>query len=285
MTTAVQEAKQESRVKTHFDTVADTYASFYQGQTSEAHSFTIRLKRVLEMLPSELGTLVDIGCGPGILLREVLDRDLHARRIVGTDFAPNMIAQAQERLAAGGLAGKAELRVASVMELPFDSASVDTAVCMGLMEYLDDESAAVAEIARILRPGGSVIITLPNRWSPYRLWQRLLNRTFKGLQRAFPNSKRLTQIEFMVGPFTKGVAHREYSERAYRGFLKRQGFSTTDVCYYNYKLFLTPLDKRFPAATVRVSRALECLGRAPLLRMLSTAFIIKARKTGDEAKA
>ncbi len=278
MPTVLEEAKQEVRVKTHFDTVANTYASFYQGATSEAHSFTIRLKRVLEMLPPELGTLVDIGCGPGILLREVIDRGMQATRIVGTDFAPNMIAQANEGLVAGGHAGKAELRVASVMNLPFENASVDTAVCMGLMEYIDDEPIALAEIARVTRPGATVIITLPNKWSPYRLWHRLLNRVFGALERFFLNSKQLTQIEFMVGPFTKGVSHHEYSEWAYRRFLRRQGFSTVDVCYYNYKLFLTPLDKRFPNATVRLSRALECLGRVPLLCMLSTAFIIKARK-------
>ena len=82
----------------------------------------------------------------------------------------------------------------------------------------------------------------------------------------------------MVGPFTKGVAHREYSEWAYRRFLKRHGFSVLEACYYNYKLFLTPLDKWFPKATVRASRALECLGRVPLMQGLSTAFIIKARK-------
>ncbi len=274
MTTAVQ----EERVKTHFDTVANTYASFYQGQTSEAHSFTIRLKRVLEMLPERLGNFVDIGCGPGILLRRVLDRDMDVDRVVGMDFAPNMVSKAEELLRIGGHTGRAELLCGSVMKLPFADASLDTAVCMGLMEYLDDEPAAISEISRVTRPGATVIITLPNAWSPYRMWHRLLNRVFKGLQRIFPDSKRLTQIEFMVGPFTKGVAHREYSEWAYRRFLRRHGFSTVDVCYYNYKIFLTPLDKRFPAATVKVSRALESLCRTPLLRMLSTAFIIKAKK-------
>jgi hypothetical protein len=47
--------------------------------------------------------------------------------------------------------------------------------------------------------------------------------------------------------------------------------------YYNFKVFLEPLDRWFPHASVRVSRRLESLGRGPL-RRLGTGFIVKARK-------
>lgn len=272
---------QEDRVRQHFESVAVKYASFYEGETSEAHSFSVRLARVLEMLPARLGRLVDLGCGPGLLMRRVLEQRPGSSQPtappVGIDFATSMLREAAAQLS--GVGGRrAHLVCASGGGLPLRSGAADTVVCMGLMEYLDDEHGVLAEIARVLSPGGVVIITLPNVRSPYRLWHRLMNRLFGALRAMFPRSERLKNVEFMVGPFTKGVAHREYAEGEYRARLRRFGLEPVDVCYYNFKLFLTPLDKWCPRATVRVSRRLERWGRHPVLRFLATAFIIKARR-------
>lgn len=271
-----------ARVKSHFDRVAEEYTSFYQGSSSEAHSFTMRLTRVLAMLPPRVRTILDVGCGPGLLLQRVLAQEAYASdpgtRAIGMDFASNMVARAAGVVNGGDGPAAGLFLCGDAGRLPFPDGTVDTAVCMGLMEYLDHEEGVLAEIARVLRPGGTVIITLPNRWSPYRLWHRMLNRLFNGLKRLFPNSRRLTNAEFMVGPFTKGITHREYSEWAYGRLLRRFGIEVERVCYYNFKLFLTPLEKLFPRATVAVSRRLERLGPVPILRCLSTAFILQARK-------
>lgn len=281
-TPATSSPKQEGRVQAHFDTVAAEYASFYQGGSSEAHSFTTRLRRVLEMLPARVGTLVDIGCGPGILVNRIMNRDGCAQDpetcVLGMDFAANMVRQAVKSEASPGAKRRRCFLRGSAGILPFKTSAVDNAVTMGLMEYLDDEEQVLREIARVLRPGAAVVITLPNRWSPYRLWHRMLNRLFATLRRLFPNSANLNSVEFMVGPFTKGVAHREYSEFAYSRLLRQFELETVQVCGYNFKLFVTPLDKIFPKATVAVSRWLEWLGPIPFVRLLSTAFIIKARR-------
>lgn len=284
------EPQQEHRVREHFEKVAPEYASCYQGESSEAHSFNVRLQRVIGMLPPKVGTMVDVGCGPGILLRRFLEeRDRPpdpSARLVGLDFAGKMLREADRFVNAEGKAWRSYFLCGEAGRLPFRAGTVDTMTCMGLMEYLGDEERVLAEISSAMRPEGIVIITLPNLWSPYRLWHRLLNRIFGALRAIFPHSRMLKNIEFMVGPFTKGIAHREYSEGAYKRFLRRFGLEPIDVCYYNFKLFLTPLDKRFPKLTVSVSRQLERLGRSPVSRFLATAFIIKARKgAGDGHRA
>lgn len=284
------EPRQEHRVREHFEKVAPHYASFYQGESSEAHSFNVRLRRVLEMLPSKVGTMVDVGCGPGILFRQIVQgRDCSpdpSARLVGLDFSGEMLREANTFVNAEGKVWRSYFLCGEAGRLPFRAGTVDTMTCMGLMEYLDNEQHVMDEISRAMRPEGVVIITLPNLWSPYRLWHRLLNRIFGTLGAMFPRSRMLKHIEFMVGPFTKGIAHREYSEGTYTRFLRRFGLEPIDVCYYNFKLFLTPLDKRFPRLTVRVSRQLERLGRSPVSRFLATAFIIKARKgAGDGDRA
>lgn len=284
------ERSQGHLVREHFQKVAADYASFYQGESSETHSFNIRLRRVSEMLSPKVGTMVDVGCGPGILLRRVLEERHRSpdpsARLVGLDFAAEMVREADRFVNAEGNARRSYFLCGEAGRLPFGEGTVDTVTCMGLMEYLDDEESVLAEVSRAMRPEGIVIITLPNLWSPYRLWHRLLNRVFRALRAMFPHSGMLKNIEFMVGPFTKGIAHREYSEGAYKKFLRRFELEPVDVCYYNFKLFLTPLDKWFPKLTVSVSRRLERLGRSPASRFLATAFIIKARKgTGDGRRA
>jgi ubiquinone/menaquinone biosynthesis C-methylase UbiE len=270
-------ATQRHLVVAHFDKVAPQYASFYVGDRSEAHSFSIRLERVIELLPEKFASLLDLGCGPGLLLQRLAPRKGAGgvRRLTGLDFAHGMLQQAQQ----GAQPGAYSVLRGDVAKLPFGAINQDVVVCMGLMEYLDDERAVLAEIARVMRPGGTVIITLPNVSSLYRRWHRLLNRMFLRLRRWFPRSQRLQNLEFMVGPFTKGIAHREYAEEAYRRLLREYGLDVVATCYYNFKIFLTPLDKVFPRLTVQVSRGLERLGRGRTGRLLATAFIVRAEKT------
>jgi SAM-dependent methyltransferase len=148
------------------------------------------------------------------------------------------------------------------------------------MEYLDDEPRVLAEVARIVAPGGTVIVTLPNYWSPYRVWLRSVYRAVLGVRERLGRGGRRTQASSGA---RKNFVQREYIERAYRRALRRVGLEPVDVCYYNFKVLLSPFDSWLPGATVRVSRRLEPLGRYRLLRFLATGFIIKAVKAPPRA--
>ena len=193
------------------------------------------------------------------------------------DFAAQMLVQAKTRVDDGKAPHVLFVR-GDVTRLPFPDCSIDTVTNMGLMEYLDDENTTLQETARVLKPGGIVIITLPNVSSPFRLWHRFMRRVFSFLRKVFSNHRRVGYLDAMLGPFGQDVlGHREYSQREYTERLRRLGLQTVDVCGYNFKIALTPLDKWLPRLSIAVARKLEVLARTPL-RFMGTSFIIKAQK-------
>ena len=102
--------------------------------------------------------LLDIasGTGNGALLAAAAGAD-----VVGVDSAPRLVAVAQERAAAAGLS--LELLVGDALALPIDDASVDIVISIFGVVFADDPARALAEIARVLRPGGRAHVTA---WVP-----------------------------------------------------------------------------------------------------------------------
>lgn len=87
-------------------------------------------------------------------------------RLVGIDLSSEMLARARQR--AAEVHPDADLREADAERLPFDDASFDTVVCTYSLCSIPDDRRAVAEMARVLRPGGALILAehvgSPNRW-------------------------------------------------------------------------------------------------------------------------
>lgn len=105
--------------------------------------------------------LADLGCGrggPGLWLARAAHADL-----VGVDFSPVAVAQARQRAAALGMAGKAQFVVNDLTNTGLRDASVSAALSIDALQYADDRAAAANEIRRILRPGGRLVVT---GWHP-----------------------------------------------------------------------------------------------------------------------
>jgi ubiquinone/menaquinone biosynthesis C-methylase UbiE len=105
-----------------------------------------------------LDSLLDAGTGTGRMLELLAP---HAKRAVGLDISPEMLAIARDRLARQGL-HHVQVRLAATYRLPFPSATTDSGFDAVLfhqvLHYLDDPGAAVIEAARVLRPGGRLLI-------------------------------------------------------------------------------------------------------------------------------
>ena len=110
---------------------------------------------LLELMPQQdAGRLLDIGTGTGRVL------ELLAPRIsqgVGIDASKAMLALARARLARPGL-GHCSVRLADMYRLPFPDASFELAVLQMVLHYAEDPSGALAEVARVLRPAGRLIV-------------------------------------------------------------------------------------------------------------------------------
>ncbi len=96
-------------------------------------------------------------------------------RLTAVELSPNMLEIARRR--AGDLGIQAELRVGDVQELPFPDASFDTVVATLALCTIPDDRRAVTEAARVLRPGGLLLLLEHVRSSllPVRILQRALN--------------------------------------------------------------------------------------------------------------
>ncbi|MBU0551127.1 metalloregulator ArsR/SmtB family transcription factor [Myxococcota bacterium] len=105
-------------------------------------------------------TVVDLGCGAGELLARLSG---HLTHVIGVD-------QSEAMLAAAALATEGRhnvtLRQGDLAALPLDSASVDAALMILALSYVDEPEAAILEMARVLRPGGRATLIDALRHDP-----------------------------------------------------------------------------------------------------------------------
>lgn len=109
--------------------------------------------------PGPIGRMVDLGTGTGRILRILAHR---AGRAVGLDASHSMLSVARANLerADPGNDGitRCELRQGDVYSPPFDPASFDLVVIHQVLHYLDDPARAIAEAARLVAPGGRLLV-------------------------------------------------------------------------------------------------------------------------------
>jgi ubiquinone/menaquinone biosynthesis C-methylase UbiE len=103
---------------------------------------------------TDAGRLLDIGTGTGRVLELLAPR---VSQGVGVDASKAMLALARSRLARPGLA-HCSVRLADMYRLPLAEASFDIAVVQMVLHYAEDPPGVLAEVARVLRPGGRLIV-------------------------------------------------------------------------------------------------------------------------------
>jgi ubiquinone/menaquinone biosynthesis C-methylase UbiE len=96
------------------------------------------------------GTVLDAACGTG---RHSVDLARRGQRVIGVDASPAMLALAQAKLPG------ADFRQGDLVALPVDANAVDAVVCALALVHLPELDGVLAEFARVLRPGGRVIIS------------------------------------------------------------------------------------------------------------------------------
>jgi arsenite methyltransferase len=99
--------------------------------------------------------ILDVGCGPGFYITELLEAVGREGAVVGVDISADMLAVAAKRAAGHG---NVEFHEAGAASLPVPDASFERAVCVQVLEYVRDVPAALAEMHRVLRPGGRMLV-------------------------------------------------------------------------------------------------------------------------------
>ena len=133
---------------------ADVLATVHRYRTS----LTLRW---IDALGLPRGSAVlEVGCGPGLLAIELPRRGLE---VVATDPVERMLDQARGAAIASGIGDRIRFGRADVHGLDFPDRAFDLVVGLGVMPWIDRPVAALAEMGRVLGPGGHLILSTNNR--------------------------------------------------------------------------------------------------------------------------
>jgi arsenite methyltransferase len=102
--------------------------------------------------------VLDVGAGPGFLVTEMAEVVSPSGRVTGLDINEHMVQIARQRCAQGTSAAPAEIVQGDATALPFPDAAFDVAVSTQVYAYVEDIATALAELYRVLRPGGRAVI-------------------------------------------------------------------------------------------------------------------------------
>lgn len=155
----------------------------------------------------ENGRVLEVGCGRGVGLPLLLTK-FGAAYVQGIDSDPDQIKRAQRRLR-GKLEGRIDLCVASAEQLPFEDASFDAVFDFGILHHVPVWQSAVAEIARVLKPGGTFFFEEVTRAA----LERWSYRTFL----KHPKENRFSEAEFLDALRTAGLQHEPEIHRVLFG--------------------------------------------------------------------
>jgi ubiquinone/menaquinone biosynthesis C-methylase UbiE len=256
---AVQETFSLARPKTR------RWVDLYD-KPNDLFEVTMRMRRdyvVSYILTHCAGTddILDLGCGAGPLSAELAARGLH---VVGMDLSADLLSEASRRIA--GRAHRVPLLLRGDCEvLPFRDDYFGVIACLGVISFLENEQPALDEMRRILRPGGTLLVSVRSTraltlWlDPVHLGKVLVGR--------------------LMGNRSVGAARERRAKRFDPDALQRRfcamGFSVRHVEYLGYGPWRFNRREILPArVSIAISSWIDRLFRwGPLTALTKTADV------------
>jgi len=179
----------KEKIRGFFDDVADKYyAERYESVkdlcSAEMISRKLAVLSMLDRFGIKDGKLLDAGCGSAVMVQEFLDRGFE---VCGVDVSQKMIDQANKFIKNDN----AHFSVGDVEALNFPAETFDVVVSIGVLDYLAEDSLAIKEFCRVLKPGGVAVLSVSNKFSPVHV------------------------LRTSLLPFLKRIFHRKSNEKVY----------------------------------------------------------------------
>ncbi len=160
-------SRYEEEIRSAHERVADIYgivdlhgnpAGEWEGWVFQ-HTVVDKVARFWHRYGGRDTLFLDAGCGNGQVTQ--VFASLGAHRMVGVDFAMPMLRRGRERAVLKGYQKRLLLVQGNLRALPFAEGSFSLVHMYGVMEHLEEPAAVLAELARVLRPGGTLCLAFP----------------------------------------------------------------------------------------------------------------------------
>ncbi len=240
-------------------------SAFSLGKPAESGQFILARRHRLISQDVPLGpdqVLLDFGCGNGAQTLLFADQ---VGRLIGADVVPDHVAAFAAAARRQGLADRATALLYDGARLPLREASVDVVISCEVLEHVADEAVALREIRRVLRPGGRLALTVPNKGWVFET---------HGARLPLLRWNRVPGFSWLPAPLHRRWAlARIYRRREVVGLLARHGFTVERARHITAPLDVLPVGR-----LRRWLRRTIFAGDTTALPVLATAILVVARR-------
>ena len=155
----------KAAVRDYFDRDVVGYLKAYTTTNGQVRGDMFRERRrlTLNLLGKSVGRVLDVGSGPGVFTKALLDRGAECWMV---DLSPAMVSMGRAQFDTDPRAHRVHYQVGDVECLPFCAGIFDNVLCIGVFQYLVGPEVALQELSRVTKSGGHVIVSVLNRRSP-----------------------------------------------------------------------------------------------------------------------
>jgi len=270
---------QKAVISEHFSRTADVWrANIYKPRSAqgmfEYYDKQYRFDYVVGMIENTSvpgKRAMDMGCGAGQLLPVLVDRGYQA---YGIDVALPMIEKANELCKKAGIA--AEIRVGDCEKLDYPDNFFDLYIAMGVIEYMDDDAPMLKEIMRVLKPGGTAVVTVRSVLSWHVRWRSLYQRFIEDPLRNYINRA-------LGKPASaRKYISREHNPAVFCSQIESLGFKSTGGRYAHFHIFFSPFDRvLFPLEAV-LGKTMEKYFSEGGFPFMASTYIAKFQKPQEK---
>jgi ubiquinone/menaquinone biosynthesis C-methylase UbiE len=182
----------------------DAWAENYDGPNPAVEADAAVVQELLAALPA--GVALDAACGTGRHSRHLADRGFE---VIGVDANRTMLARAEAKVPDG------DFRVGDLRALPVEDAAVDVVVCSLALTHVPELGPALAEFARVVRPGGTIIVSDVHPQSVSFGGAAVFPAASDGFELHFVPNLRHPVSEYVRAVLDAGLAIRECREPAF----------------------------------------------------------------------
>ena len=241
------------------------YEKHYQDINSKTWYPSLYLRHLytLDMIDVPVenhGLALDIGCGSGAMVRDLLSLGFN---VFASDISPGMLEATKETIKEHPRKDFVVFDEEDIEDMSYPDNSFDVIVCLGVIEYLQNDRNAFKEIARVLKPGGIALVSSQNKASFIRFFE-------EAALTILPSS-----IKSKLFTLQQHKCHVPW--RLDKQLLK-VGLKKEDTAYHHFYPVPIPFDRISKRFCVWAGKKMERYSRSKYGWMISTGFVTKYRK-------